>query len=142
MDQDDRRLLSDYGEFFPVQEGQHVIVEGEEQNALYYVISGLLEITIRREGADHKLGRVGAGESLGEVNLFDPDLASASVVAGEFTQVWRCTRQDLESFLSSYHEAGSRLLIGIVTNMSQRLRQMNERCIENDLLGAAAKMWS
>jgi len=114
LEEDDRRLLSNYGEFFPIQEGQQIIQEGEEQNALYYVISGLLHVYSDRDGTRTLMGRV----------------------------VWRCTRQDLEAFLSSYHEAGSRLLIGLVTNMSQRLRQMNERCADNDMLGAASSMWA
>lgn len=123
---EDRELLSSYGQFFPVQAGEHFILEGDEQDSLYYVISGMLLVYVDRGGEAIKVGRVGAGESLGEVNLFDPAQASANVVAQDFSQVWRCNRADLESFLSTYHEAGCRLMIGMMTNMSQRLRQMNE----------------
>lgn len=127
----DRVLLSQHGEFTSVPGGEHVIYEGEEQDSLYYVISGMLQVYIERDGAAVQVGRVGAGESLGEINLFDPGLASANVVAQEESYVWRCDRSHLESFLSLYHEAGCRLMIGMMTNMSQRLRQMNETIYES-----------
>ncbi|MBG7608815.1 MAG: hypothetical protein IZT59_12420 [Verrucomicrobia bacterium] len=38
MEAEDRALLSDYGEFLPVQVGQKIIEYGQEQESLYLVI--------------------------------------------------------------------------------------------------------
>src|SRR4051812_4609835 len=42
---DDRLLLSSYGEFLPVHERQTLIAEGHQQNSLYFVISGNLHVS-------------------------------------------------------------------------------------------------
>jgi CRP/FNR family transcriptional regulator, cyclic AMP receptor protein len=125
--EEDRRLLSGYGEFLPVQPGTHLIREGEAQNSLYLVISGLLHVVREQSGPRTLLWRATAGETLGEVNLFDSAAASADVIAQEFTQVWKASREDLETFVGSYPEAGATLMIGVARLLSQRLRAMNLR---------------
>ncbi|MGB0775892.1 MAG: hypothetical protein ACPGUY_08600, partial [Akkermansiaceae bacterium] len=44
LEEQDRLYLSGYGEFRPVQEGQLLIEEGHAQDALYFVISGVLHV--------------------------------------------------------------------------------------------------
>lgn len=124
---DDRRLLSNYGEFLPVQPQQKLIGEGDPQNRLYLVISGLLHVSREKDGPRTLLWRVTPGETIGEVNLFDPAAASADVVAQEFSQVWRANREDLELFVNAYPQAGACLMAGIARLLSQRLRAMNAR---------------
>ena len=81
MEEEDRRLLSNYGEFLPVQEGDTLIEEGADQNSLLFLISGLLHVVTAKDDKLTLLARVEPGESIGEVNLFDPSKASASVVS-------------------------------------------------------------
>ena len=136
MDPDDRRLLSDYGEFLPIQKDADLITEGQEQDALYFVISGVLHVHSIKNNKRTLLARIKAGETIGEINLFDPGTASANVTAQEFSQVWRATREDINSFLEAYPEAAGRLLIGMVAEMSRRIRRTNEKLASAEL-GAA-----
>ena len=101
MEDEDRRLLSNYGEFLPVQEGDSLIEEGAAQNSLLFLISGLLHVVTNKDGKLVLLARVEPGASIGEVNLFDPAKASASVVAKSFSQVWKIRRNDLDDFLNT-----------------------------------------
>jgi CRP-like cAMP-binding protein len=133
LESDDRRLLSDYGEFLPVHEGDVLIDEGSEQDSLLFLISGLLHVVTNREGNRVLLARVEPGESIGEVNLFDPGKASASVIAKAFSQVWKANRQDLDLFLEAYPEAAGRLLIGLLAEMARRLRNMNQKLASSEL---------
>src|SRR5271169_1949150 len=81
---DDRDLLSSYGEFFPAYPGTVVIKEGEMQTSVFVVISGHLEVRAKQEDdAEPLLARVGPGETLGEISLFDPGPAAATVRASE-----------------------------------------------------------
>ena len=114
LEEDDRLFLSGYGDFLPVQEGQVLIEEGNEQKALYFVISGVLHVHTDKEDKRTLIARVQQGESLGEINIFDPGTASASVTAQSFSQVWKATREDLEAFVEAYPEAGIKLLIALV----------------------------
>src|ERR1700678_4313730 len=75
---DDRELLSSYGEFFPGHPGNVIIKEGVIQTEVFVVISGELEVHATQEnGTDTLLARVGPGQTLGEISLFDPGPAAA-----------------------------------------------------------------
>ena len=124
---DDRRLLSGYGEFLPVQDQQALIEEGQDQNCLYFIISGRLHVTIEDEGRRTLLGRLGPGDLVGEVNVFDPQKASATVTGMEFCQVWRMDRSALDGFTTDDPVAASQLLIHIATQLSSRLRVTNDK---------------
>lgn len=136
MEEEDRRLLSDYGEFLPVQEGDTLIDEGADQNSLLFLISGLLHVVTTKDDKLVLLARVEPGESIGEVNLFDPSKASASVVAKSFSQVWKARRNDLDDFLNAYPEAAGRLMIGLLSELSKRLRNMNQKLSNTELQSA------
>ncbi len=127
LSDDDRRLLSGYGEFLPAAAGNQVIKEGAKQECLYLVLSGLLHVSRSKEGVRTLLWRVTPGETFGEVNLFDPQEASADVLAQEFSQIWKASREDVELFVQTYPEAGAKLLSGIAGLLSRRLRAMNQR---------------
>ena len=133
LEEEDRRLLSDYGEFLPMQEGDTLIDEGADQNSLLFLISGLLHVVTTKDDKLVLLARVEPGESIGEVNLFDPSKASASVVAKSFSQVWKARRNDLDDFLNAYPEAAGRLMIGLLSEMSKRLRNMNQKLSNTEL---------
>jgi CRP-like cAMP-binding protein len=136
LEEEDRRLLSDYGEFLPIQEGDTLIMEGADHDALVFLISGLLHVVTDNNSTRVLLARVQPGESIGEVNLFDPAKASASVIAKTFSQVWRARRADLEDFLAAYPEAAGRLMIGLLAEMSKRLRNMNAKLSTTELQSA------
>ncbi|MEZ5303565.1 MAG: cyclic nucleotide-binding domain-containing protein [Verrucomicrobiales bacterium] len=131
LEAEERRLLSSYGEFLPVQPGQTIIREGDPQDALFLVISGLLHATQDKSGHHQLLGAINAGKSVGEVTIFDPGPASATVEAREFSQVWKCNRQDLEDFMNAEPLSAAKMLVGIATVLSRRLRSSNEKLAAN-----------
>lgn len=124
---DDRRILSGYGEFFPVEKDQHLIEEGLDQNSLFVVVDGTLHATTMRSGHAVLLGKIKRGETIGEINLLDPNKASATVTAVEFSQVWRISSEALEEFMNAYPLPAAHLLIGIGRTLAQRLRDVNEK---------------
>jgi CRP-like cAMP-binding protein len=133
LDDDDRRLLSDYGEFLPLRDGNALISEGEEQNCLYFLISGILHVHTEQDGKRTLIGRIEPGETIGEISIFDPGKASANVTAQGFSQIWKATHDDLNAFLEAYPQAGGRFLIGIIGELSQRIRHMNEKLSSAEL---------
>jgi len=141
MESEDRALLGNYGEFLPAQAGQKIITAGEDQNYLYLVISGLLHVTIHVDGREKLVARVEKGETLGEINVFDPSTASATVTAQEFSQVWKANRSDIAEFVKAYPVAGSSLLTGIINVMCRRIRGMNDRLVDSDTVDILGKFW-
>ena len=67
------------------------------------------------------------GDSIGEVNMFDPGNASASVVSKSFSEVWRIDRVRLEQYLEAHPRTAARLLVNVATQLSKRLRKTNEK---------------
>ena len=128
LKQDDRELLSSYGEFFPGHPGNVIIEEGKMQTEVFVVISGRLEVRAKQEdGSEIVLAQVGPGETLGEISLFDPGPAAATVSAAEFSQLWRIADEDLIHFMEENPGAGNVLLRTLASILAQRLRQMNPR---------------
>ncbi|PTX99866.1 hypothetical protein DB346_18830 [Verrucomicrobia bacterium LW23] len=120
--QDDRDLLSSYGEFIPAHPGQAVIREGTEQDNFYFVVSGKLEV--RRGGAlgEQVIAYIGPGEAMGEVCMFDPGPATATVVPVEFSQLWRINQDELLNFIKDNPGAGAVVLLATSSILAQRLR--------------------
>lgn len=133
LEEEDRRLLSNYGEFLPVHEDDVLIKEGADQDCLVFLISGLLHVVTDRDNTRVFLARVEPGATIGEVNLFDPAKASASVIAKSFSQVWKANRQDLDEFRKAYPEAAGDLMMGLLAEMSRRLRNMNDKLSATEL---------
>lgn len=124
---DDRDILSGYGEFLPVNPEHPVIEEGLTQNGLYFVLSGKLHATSTRAGHKVLLGAIQTGETIGEINLLDPAKASATVTAVEFSQVWKIDSASLEQYINEYPKSAAWLLIGIGRTLAHRLRNVNEK---------------
>ena len=141
MDPEDRALLGGYGEFMPAQPGQRLISAGDSQDYLYFVISGLLHVTISVDGREKLVARVEAGETLGEINVFDPGKASATVTAQEVSQIWKASRNDIDEFIKAYPAAGASLLAGIIAIMSRRVRQMNDKIADAEGVNILATFW-
>jgi CRP-like cAMP-binding protein len=141
MADEDRALLSNYGEFLPVHPDKLLVAEGHPQDSLYFVVSGVLHVHTEVENRIILIARIEAGETIGEVNAFDPGTASASVTAKEFSQVWSASRSDIDAFVKAYPVAGTQLLAGIITCMSRRIRHMNERLADQASLENAERWW-
>jgi len=98
------------------------------QTEVVVVISGKLEVRARQDdGSELLLAQIGPGETLGEISLFDPGPATATVTATEFSQLWRIADTDLMHFMEENPGAGNVLLRTLASILSQRVRQMNPR---------------
>ncbi len=124
---EDRDLFASYGEFFPGRPGIPIIREAEAQDYLYFVVRGSLTVTRRTEGGDHMVGDIPAGESVGEMSVFDvtPPPASGTVTPNEFTQLWRIDRDSLHRFIDDNPVVSNYLLMSLVRTLGERIRKMN-----------------
>ena len=128
---EDRDLLASYGEFISAYPDRDLIEQGWQQTHLYLVVSGILDV--RRVGLeqDIPLGSLGEGESIGEMSVFDPGPASASVRAREFSRVWRINRDSLMAYLTDSPGSGLLLLGALSTILSKRVRLLSQQLVES-----------
>lgn len=124
---EEREVLQVLGETVSFESGETVIEEEGNQDFLYVLISGRCKV-LQKRVAPAVTAWLEAGESFGEVNLFDLEEAgaSASVEAAENITAWRIDRNGLNEFMGSHPEASLRLMISLATLLSKRLRSMNE----------------
>jgi len=119
-----RHALSTYGEFLVFKTDEIIIREKEEQNCLYFVVSGVVHAVHKVKKGATPLGAIKEGEWFGEINIFDPSLSSAMVVARTESHVWRISRPKLEEFLNSNPSLGCQLLLSIAEVLARRTRKL------------------
>jgi len=116
-----RQNLSLCGVYRYAREGKVLIQEGRNSDRLLLLISG--EWEARKEETQSILGKIRAGEWVGEVNIFDPSGAMCSVIAVAPSEYWEITRGDFEKFINDSRTTGSAILIGLAANLGRRIRQ-------------------
>ncbi len=122
-----RAKLGSFGEFLSLGDGDALIDEGNNQDALFLVVMGSFHMQTEVTGRSILLGTMKAGNTNGEVNVFDPINASASVVSKSISQVWKIVRARLEQYLEAHHRTAARFLVNNSTQLSKRLRKTNEK---------------
>jgi CRP-like cAMP-binding protein len=130
LSDEERGILSSYGDFHLADERAILITQGNSQGRLFFILSGLLH-AVRRDGdREVLLGAIRSGEWVGEVDLFDPVSAMCSVIVVERVQYWAISRQNLEEFINNYPHAGTQLVISLASVLSKRLRSVTRRLME------------
>jgi len=127
LDDGDRKQLGNFGSFLDLNDGDVLIEEGVNQDALFLIIFGTFHVQTKTTGRTVLLGNLKSGDGVGEVNIFDPGKASASVISKSISQVWKIDRAQLEQFLEAQPRAATRLLVSVATQLSKRLRKTNEK---------------
>lgn len=127
FDAEERAQLGSFGEFLSLGDGDILIDEGDNQAALFLAVTGNFHVQTEITGRSILLGTVKAGNTIGEVNVFDPGNASASVVSKPISQVWKIDRARSEEYLEAHPRTAASLLVNISTQLSMRLRKTNEK---------------
>lgn len=109
--------------------GQRILTEGEPVEALFIVLSGTAHVRRIAGKREVLLGRVGVGGFFGEINLFDPGVATASVVAMTDLSAGLIGHETLRSFMEDNPAAGYRITAALLGEVSRRLRTTNQRLV-------------
>lgn len=139
LNDEELTAFADLLQFREVPPGTRILEEGTEVNELSIVCSGVVHV--RRLSRKHEmlLGRLGVGSFFGEVNLFDPGVATASVYAMKQTVILAyVTYGDLRAFMEANHEIGYKVVTGMMTETVRRLRATNSRLVHSVFWGTGA----
>tara|TARA_R110002096_G_scaffold305289_2_gene500159 strand:- start:367 stop:834 length:468 start_codon:yes stop_codon:yes gene_type:complete len=127
FDAEERAQLGNFGEFLSLSDGDVLIQEGQTQDSLFLIIMGTFHVQTEATGRPVLLGNLKGGSTVGEVNIFDPGNASASVVCRSVGEVWKIDRMRLEQYLEAHPRTAAKLLVNVSTQLSKRLRKTNEK---------------
>jgi CRP-like cAMP-binding protein len=88
LSKEDRITLSSFGSFHEAKPGSVLIEQGKPHGKLFFIIDGLFHARRSDGDTDILLGKMGVGEWVGEVDIFDPSNAVCSVVTVEPSHYW------------------------------------------------------
>ncbi|MFZ6643024.1 cyclic nucleotide-binding domain-containing protein [Undibacterium sp. TC4M20W] len=96
--------------------------EGEEGQALYIILSGVVSINRRREHGDEFIANLTEGNFFGDVALLDNSPRSAQAKAAENCEVAVFFRADFSSLLETNAVIGYKISLELARLNSRRLR--------------------
>ncbi len=131
---EDLETLKFHGTFGEYGVGEVIVRQGESQTCLYFIISGLLEVVIASGSNEVKLGEIGPGDCIGEVSVFEPGEASATVKVIETSVLWSLDVGSLQNYFEQLPVAGGQLMLGIAQLLTKRLRHANNTILANRIL--------
>src|SRR6187455_107522 len=107
-----------------VKSGERILEEGTIVNHFYIVCDGSVHVRRLAQTREVLLGRLGVGAFFGEINLFDPGTATASIYAMKTpTRLAVVSYEDLRNFMSTHTATGYKMVSAMMTEVCQRLRQ-------------------
>ena len=136
MDDESRKQFAAYGNRASTSPDQVIIREGESNTNLYIVISGTFNISTQATGREVHLDTLGEGDCIGEVAVFQPGLASATVTGVGAGQLWFIDVEHLQQFLLEWPHSGCAAVLGINTILSRRLKRANSVIRANEIVPA------
>ncbi len=141
VDPSHREFLASFGEFIRPANGETVIAEGKPQIYLHLILSGMLHVTSESGGRSLLIATLGAGDSIGEVNVVDPATASATVIARSECLIWRISADELAAFFNASPEGGVEFMRGLMRLVARRLRAMNEKLADSEERAVFHDFW-
>jgi CRP/FNR family cyclic AMP-dependent transcriptional regulator len=106
-------------DFFPVNPGDAIFMEGEKGNSFFVLITGEVKIEKRKGDAMMELARLGSGECFGEMSLVGNQIRTATVRAATKCVTIRFMREVVDA----NPEAAHIIYRNIANIMAGRLEQ-------------------
>lgn len=131
-----QRLLS-LGRLRRYAKGDVLFVEMEKGDEFMVILDGCVTVEIALRNADDRfaVATIGVGDILGEVNLVEEGIRSATATAEADTEVmvWDCSA--LRAECEKDPKLGFQLIQAVARILAQRLRLWNVRLLDSALWG-------
>ncbi len=110
--------------------GQTIIHEGDVDDYMILIIEGRVEIVKTDSQGNHRpMTAVGPGATLGEMSMIDGEPRFATCIAVDSTTFSVLSRDSMVKIILEEPGLGSKILIKLVTLMSQRLRSTSSNLL-------------
>lgn len=121
---DNISILAQSMRVYRAEAGQTVIREGDTDDYMLFVLEGLIDIVKADPPGEYRsMSRVGAGATLGEMSMIDGEPRFASCIALEPSVIAVFSRESMVRIIMEEPALGAKILIKLVTLLSQRLRE-------------------
>jgi CRP-like cAMP-binding protein len=116
---------------YRAQGGQALIREGDGGDFMLLLMEGSVDIYKHSaQGERQLMTSVSPGMTLGEMSMIDGEPRFATCIATDITTFAMLTRDAMVNIILEKPSLGSKILIKLVTLLSQRLRQTSARLLQ------------
>ncbi len=110
---------------------ERILEEGTVVTHFHIVCDGIVHIRRLAQKREMLLGRLGPGGFFGEINLFDPGVATASIYAMKPTQLAVMEYELMRNYMADNPAAGYKIVSAMMAEMARRLRQTSARLVHS-----------
>ncbi len=121
--------------FDHIEEGEIIVKEGSSVKAISIVCDGVVNVFRNAGSEDALLGKIGVGGFFGEINFFDPGLASASICAAEPVELATIDYPSFRTYMEDHPLAGFRIVSAMMSEMCRRIRHTDAEFARSVYLG-------
>ncbi|MGF1678881.1 MAG: Crp/Fnr family transcriptional regulator [Candidatus Methylacidiphilales bacterium] len=108
-----------------------LIEEGRLQNRFFMLFAGEVAVShLAPSGQDIVLGHLAAGQFFGEMNLFDPGLATASVRSLTPVRTLEISNEKFRYFIQEKPELAADFTFQLTETIVKRFRDTNDKLLE------------
>ena len=129
LDESVRRVLAAAGRFESLAAGTGLAVQGLPHKTLAVLLSGRAAVHCHAHGDYIHLADIKAGETIGEMNLLDPQKASADVKITEKATAWIIDVEQFQALVQNDPANGVQILQWLGRQLCRRLRNDAERML-------------
>ena len=128
---EDVQMLAAFMQVYRAEPGNVIIREGDIDDYMLLVIQGKVDIVkTDKRGAIQPMTSVGPGMTLGEMSMIDGEPRFATCIALKETTFGVLTREDMVKIILEKPSLGAKILIKLVTMLSQRLRHTSATLLQ------------
>jgi CRP/FNR family cyclic AMP-dependent transcriptional regulator len=122
--------LTGFMQVYRANAGQEIIHEGDVDDYMLLIIEGRVEIVKTDSQGNHRpMTAVGPGATLGEMSMIDGEPRFATCIAVDSTTFSVLSRDSMVKIILEDPGLGSKILIKLVTLLSQRLRSTSSNLL-------------
>lgn len=110
---------------------ERILEEGTVVTQFYIVCDGVFHIRRLASKREMLLGRLGPGGFFGEINLFDPGVATASIYAMKQGLLAVIDYEDFRDFMTQNPATGYKIVTAMMKETARRLRTTNARLVNS-----------
>jgi len=105
--------------------GETILAQGEVSDHLFIIESGVVSVTMQRDGKPFEAGRMGPGEVIGEAGVVADQATVAQFAAKTFCSLYRIDNEFLKPCLDARHDINEAMknLLDFRRHMAQTLSQ-------------------
>ena len=127
---DDVEKLTTFMQAYEVDPGTTIIREGDIDDYMLFVIEGRVNILkTDSHGERRPMTIAGPGTTLGEMSMIDGEPRFASCIALDKTTFAVLSRESMVKIIMEEPSFGSKILIKLITMLSQRLRSTSSELV-------------